>query len=67
MYLDTVPEYQLFQCDHAAGDMQGGRTTFSSTYAALRIATPAVRELWARAHGRFQRSVELYSNTVEAP
>ncbi|MEN4910546.1 TauD/TfdA dioxygenase family protein [Erwinia amylovora] len=67
MYLDTVPEFQLFQCVHAVGDMQGGRTTFSSTNAALRIATPAVRELWARAHGRYQRSVELYSNTVEAP
>ncbi|ADP12603.1 putative siderophore biosynthesis protein [Erwinia sp. Ejp617] len=67
MYLDTVPEFQLFQCVHAGGDMQGGRTTFSCTTGALRIATPSVRALWRRARGRYQRSVELYSNRVEAP
>lgn len=67
MYLETVPEFQVFQCVQAIGEADGGRTTFSSTAEALRIATPQTRALWQRAHGRYQRTVELYSNTVEAP
>ncbi|TGB33753.1 TauD/TfdA family dioxygenase [Burkholderia thailandensis] len=66
MYLETVPEFQVFQCVQAIGEADGGRTTFSSTAEALRIATPQTRALWQRAHGRYQRTVELYSNTVEA-
>lgn len=67
MYLETVPEFQVFQCVQAIGDAHGGRTTFSSTTEALRVATPETRALWHRAHGRYRRTVELYSNTVEAP
>ena len=67
MYLETVPEFQLFQCVHGIGETQGGRTTFSSTVEALRIVSPEARELWERAVGRYQRTVELYSSTTQAP
>lgn len=67
MYLDTVPELQVFHCVRAPAEDQGGRTTFCSTPAALHIASATERELWARAHGTYQRSVELYSNTARAP
>ncbi|MFC6300963.1 TauD/TfdA family dioxygenase [Pseudomonas sp. CCM 7893] len=67
MYLETVPEFQLFQCVHGTSETQGGRTTFSSTVEALRIVTPEARELWQRAVGRYQRTVELYSSTTQAP
>ncbi|KVE28876.1 pyoverdine biosynthesis protein PvcB [Burkholderia singularis] len=67
MYLETVPEFQVFQCVQAVGEGDGGRTTFSSTTQALRIATQEELALWRRASGRYQRTVELYSNTVEAP
>ncbi|MFM0200545.1 TauD/TfdA family dioxygenase [Paraburkholderia fungorum] len=67
MYLETVPEYQLFHCVQAPGETQGGRTTFSSTTEALRIATPSALALWHRAGGIYQRTVELYSATVTAP
>jgi alpha-ketoglutarate-dependent taurine dioxygenase len=67
MYLETVPEFQVFQCVHAIGETEGGRTTFSSTTEALRIATPEARALWSRARGRYQRTVEIYSNTVDTP
>ncbi|MFM0069011.1 TauD/TfdA dioxygenase family protein [Paraburkholderia aspalathi] len=67
MYLETVPEFQMFHCVHAPGETEGGRTTFSSTTEALRIATPEAQALWGRARGRYGRTVELYSNTVDAP
>ncbi|NWB56115.1 TauD/TfdA family dioxygenase [Pseudomonas sp. F8002] len=67
MYLDTVPEFQIFQCVNAVDADQGGRTTFSNTAHALRIASPQVRELWSKAYGSYQRTVELYSNTAHAP
>ena len=67
MYLQTVPEFQIFQCVRAVDESQGGRTTFSSTSEALRIAPSQARELWSRARGRYQRTVALYSNQVEAP
>ena len=66
MYLDTVPEFQVFQCVRAPGMDQGGRTTFCSTTAALQISSAETRELWSRAHGTYQRSVKLYSNKARA-
>ncbi|WCM18104.1 TauD/TfdA family dioxygenase [Paraburkholderia bryophila] len=67
MYVESVPEYQVFHCVRAPGETEGGRTTFSSTTAALRIATPRDRALWQRAGGIYQRDVALYSATVTAP
>ncbi|QPK14603.1 TauD/TfdA family dioxygenase [Pectobacterium versatile] len=67
MYLKTVPELQVFQCVSAIGEEQGGRTTFSSTTAALRLASPETKALWQRATGQYQRAVELYSSTAQAP
>lgn len=67
MYLKTVPEFQIFQCVNAIEAHQGGRTTFSNTAHALRIASPQMRDLWSRATGSYQRTVELYSNTARAP
>ncbi|WP_347170758.1 TauD/TfdA family dioxygenase [Pseudomonas salmasensis] len=67
MYLETVPEFQVFHCVNAGDCTEGGCTTFASTPQALRIATPDVRELWRRAEGTYHRSVELYSNCTRAP
>ena len=67
MYLETVPEFQIFHCVNAGDFAYGGRTTFASTPVALRIATPEARELWSRAQGTYQRSVALYSNRTSAP
>ena len=67
MYLDTVPEFQVFHCVHAIDEAQGGRTIFSSTPEALLVATPQARELWSRARGSYQRSVALYSSRTQAP
>ncbi|WP_241194450.1 TauD/TfdA family dioxygenase [Pseudomonas synxantha] len=67
MYLETVPEFQIFHCVNAGDHADNGCTTFASTPQALRIATPEVRELWSRAEGTYQRSVQLYSNRTRAP
>ncbi|PBD23911.1 pyoverdine biosynthesis protein PvcB, partial [Pseudomonas aeruginosa] len=61
MYLETVPEFQVFHCVDAPGDSDGGRTTFSSTPAALQLADSSELELWRRASGRYQRSAAHYS------
>ena len=55
MYLETVPEFQVFHCVDAPGDSDGGRTTFSSTPAALQLADSSELELWRRASGRYQQ------------
>lgn len=67
MYLETVPEFQLFHCVDAPGDSDGGRTTFSSTPAALQLADSSELELWRRASGRYQRSAAHYSSRSAAP
>lgn len=67
MYLETVPEFQIFHCVNAGDHVDNGSTTFASTPQALRIVTPEIRELWNRAEGTYQRSVELYSNQTRAP
>ncbi len=53
MYLETVPEFQVFHCVDAPGDSDGGRTTFSSTPAALQLADSSELELWRRASVRY--------------
>ncbi|HHO8067704.1 TPA: paerucumarin biosynthesis oxygenase PvcB, partial [Pseudomonas aeruginosa] len=67
MYLETVPEFQVFHCVDAPGDSDGGRTTFSSTPAALQLADSSELELWRRASGRYQRSAAHYSSRSAAP
>ena len=67
MYLETVPEFQLFHCVDAPGDSDGGRTTFSSTPAALQLADSSELELWRRVSGRYQRSAAHYSSRSAAP
>ncbi|WP_276583767.1 TauD/TfdA family dioxygenase [Pseudomonas sp. RIT-PI-AD] len=67
MYLERVPEFQVFQCVAAPGGGQGGRTTFSSTPLALRLADADSRALWARASGRYRRSAAHYSSVARAP
>ena len=67
MYLETVPELQVFHCVSAVNSSSGGRTTFSSTPAALKLADPETYALWQRAIGEYTRSVELYSSTARAP
>lgn len=67
MYLETVPEFQVFHCVDAPGDSDGGRTTFSSTPAALQLADSSELELWRHASGRYQRSAAHYSSRSAAP
>lgn len=67
MYLESVPEFQIFHCVRADDCPHGGRTTFACTPVALRIATPETRNLWSRAQGTYRRTVELYSNCASAP
>ena len=61
MYLETVPEFQVFHCVDAPGDSDGGRTTFSSTPAALQLADSSELELW-----RAQRPVPAARRTTAA-
>ena len=67
MYLDTVPEFQIFHCVNAGDFAHGGCTTFASTPQALRIASPETLDLWGRAKGSYGRTVKLYSNQAQAP
>ncbi|MDF5900389.1 TauD/TfdA family dioxygenase [Pseudomonas aeruginosa] len=60
-------EFELFHRVDAPGDSDGGRTTFSSTSAALQLADSSELELWRRARGRYQRSAAHYSSRSAAP
>lgn len=48
MFVETVPEFQIFQCVSALADEQGGRTIFCDTTRVLISASPATRALWER-------------------
>ncbi|TRX75444.1 TauD/TfdA family dioxygenase [Pseudomonas mangiferae] len=67
MYLQQVPEFQVFQCASAPAQGEGGRTTFAHTPLALRLADEASRALWAGTQGHYQRSAAHYSSVARAP
>ncbi|MGH3778007.1 MAG: TauD/TfdA dioxygenase family protein [Pseudonocardiaceae bacterium] len=46
MFVEQVPEFQIFQCVSALGDEQGGHTIFCDTNRVLASAAPATRALW---------------------
>ena len=67
MYLNTVPEIQVFQAVSAINAGQGGRTTFASTTTALDITAADIKANWQQSVGQYQRSVALYGSTAKAP
>ncbi|GAA4703925.1 TauD/TfdA dioxygenase family protein [Phytohabitans rumicis] len=46
MFLDRIPEFQVFQCIYAPGDGQGGRTVFSDTTLVLADLPADSRSVW---------------------
>ncbi|MGH3984520.1 MAG: TauD/TfdA dioxygenase family protein [Pseudonocardiaceae bacterium] len=46
MFVDWIPEFQIFQCINAVDQGQGGRTVFCDTTRVLDDADAATRELW---------------------
>lgn len=46
MFVDQIPEFQIFQCVKAVGDGQGGRTIFCDTTRVLNDADAVTRHLW---------------------
>jgi L-tyrosine isonitrile desaturase/decarboxylase len=46
MFVDRIPEFQIFQCIKALGEGQGGRTIFCDTTRVLDDADAATRKLW---------------------
>lgn len=48
MFVDQIPEFQIFQCVHELGENQGGRTIFCDTTRVLADADPATRASWEK-------------------
>ena len=67
MYLENIPELQVFQCVAQMSEDAGGRTTFSSTTIALNRASTETKAIWYQSTGKYQRQVELYKSTVISP
>jgi len=47
MFVERIPEFQIFKCVSALDDEQGGRTIFCDTTRVLARASLATRTLWA--------------------
>lgn len=67
MYRPQVPEFQLFHCVKSPNPGQGGRTTFSNTVSVLERAPEAIRKLWERTTGHYQRKMEFYDSRTISP
>jgi alpha-ketoglutarate-dependent taurine dioxygenase len=48
MFVDRIPEFQIFQCINAGDRGQGGHTIFCDTTRVLNHADTATRQLWER-------------------
>ncbi|MGH3512817.1 MAG: TauD/TfdA dioxygenase family protein [Pseudonocardiaceae bacterium] len=46
MFVEQIPEFQIFQCVRSPDDEQGGRTIFCDTTRVLTSASSATRTLW---------------------
>jgi alpha-ketoglutarate-dependent taurine dioxygenase len=67
MYRPQIPEYQIFHCVKAPMTGQGGRTTFSNTMLALENAPAAIKNLWSKVTGIYQRKMEFYDSKTSSP
>jgi alpha-ketoglutarate-dependent taurine dioxygenase len=67
MYRSQVPELQMFHCVKAPLYGQGGRTTFSNTVRALKLASSESIKLWEKVTGIYHRKMEFYHSKIVAP
>ena len=68
MFVERIPEFQVFQCVDAPGDGQGGRTTFCDTTRVLANASPQVRKLWEKLIVTYRiERVTHYGGAVTSP
>ncbi len=68
MFVERVPEFQIFQCVSALDDEQGGRTIFCDTTRVLTSASPATRTLWAGLTLTYRVTKEShYGGTATSP
>ncbi len=68
MFVERIPEFQLFQCVDAPGDGQGGRTTFCDTTRVLADASPGTRRLWETLIITYRiEQVTHYGGTATSP
>jgi alpha-ketoglutarate-dependent taurine dioxygenase len=68
MYVEYVPEFQIFHCLTAPGPQDGGRTLFADTTAMLATADPADRALWDRATVTYRiNRTEHYGGVAVSP
>ncbi|GGO88612.1 hypothetical protein GCM10012280_29850 [Wenjunlia tyrosinilytica] len=68
MFVERIPEFQVFWCVDAPGQGQGGRTSFCDTTRALADADPATRALWERTTVSYRiEQVVHYGGAVVSP
>jgi alpha-ketoglutarate-dependent taurine dioxygenase len=68
MFVEQIPEFQVFQCVQVPAEDHGGRTVFCDTTLVLASASPAARELWealALTYGITKKS--HYGGAVASP
>jgi alpha-ketoglutarate-dependent taurine dioxygenase len=68
MFVELVPEFQIFQCVSAPDDGYGGRTIFCDTARVLADVSQATRTLWERLTLTYRVTNEShYGGTVTSP
>ncbi|MFZ0214352.1 MAG: TauD/TfdA family dioxygenase [Candidatus Dormiibacterota bacterium] len=68
MFVDQIPEFQIFQCIKALGDEQGGRTIFCDTTRVLDDADAPTRKLWENVVLTYRVTKEShYGGTAVSP
>jgi alpha-ketoglutarate-dependent taurine dioxygenase len=68
MYVDHIPEFQLFQCVAAPPHNAGGETLFCDTSLVWRDADPATRERWRRISATYRIArITHYGGRVTSP
>ncbi|HVE96632.1 MAG TPA: TauD/TfdA family dioxygenase [Pseudonocardiaceae bacterium] len=68
MFVDRIPEFQIFQCIKALDEGQGGRTTFCDTTRVLDNADTATQKLWESLTLTYQVTKEThYGGTAVSP
>ncbi|MGH3813136.1 MAG: TauD/TfdA dioxygenase family protein [Pseudonocardiaceae bacterium] len=68
MFVERVPEFQIFQCVSALDDEQGGHTIFCDTTRVLASASSATRALWKGLTLTYRVAKEThYGGTATSP
>jgi alpha-ketoglutarate-dependent taurine dioxygenase len=68
MFVEWIPEFQIFQCVSALNDGHGGRTIFCDTTRVLAGAPPATRTLWEGLSLTYRVTKEShYGGTATSP